>query len=233
MGLIALLTTAMAVVGAEPAVAEENTYTISGAVTFQGTPQSGVKVCELLTSICDVTDGGGGYTLSGVRSPAKVYASPGSNDSSWVETWYPQYTSSEFSWLDASSPAWPDAADIELQAAPTVSGTVTNTSGETVKKARVCVAGSANCATTSARGEYRLFAQIPHHDSLTLVAKAPGYRPAQATTTVSTNVTITLTRVKPAKVRACKPKLVGSKKVGTKLRVKCSSASSAVHFTYR
>lgn len=233
LGLIALLTTALAVVGAEPAVAEEDTYTISGTVTFQGTPQSGVKVCELLTGSCDVTDGGGGYSLSGVGSPAKVYASPGSNDSSWVETWYPRYTSSEYSWLEASSPAWPDAVDIELQAAPTVSGTVTNTSGEAVKKARVCVAGSANCVTTSARGEYRLLAQIPKHDSLTLVAKAPGYRPAQTTTTVTTNVTITLTKVKPAKVRACKPKLVGSKKVGTKLRVKCSSATTAVHFTYR
>lgn len=114
LGLIALLTAALTLVGAEPSVAEEGTYTVSGTVTFQGNPQPGVKVCELLTSICDVTDGGGGYSLSGVGSPAKVYASPGSNDSSWVETWYPNYTSSKYSWLDAGSPDWPDSVGIEL-----------------------------------------------------------------------------------------------------------------------
>ncbi len=234
LGLIALLTAALTLVGAEPAVAEEGTYTVSGTVTFQGNPQPGVKVCELLTSICDVTDGGGGYSLSGVGSPAKVYASPGSNDSSWVETWYPNYTSSEYSSLDAGSPDWPDSVGIELQPPPTVSGTVTSTSGEAVKKARVCVAGSANCVTTSARGEYRLLAQIPRGDMLTLVATAPGYRPATKATSVVVGVRITLTSLHPPRIASSKPKLVGTKKVGKKLRVKRGSwGPGSLHFSYR
>lgn len=220
--------------GAEPAVAEESTYTISGVVTFEGSPQLGVEVCELLTSICDYTDHNGRYTLAGVGTPSKVYATPSAKDSEWVETFYPNYTDSERSWLESGSPDWPNAVDIQLQAPPTITGTVTSTSGKRVNNAQVCVEDSKNCVMTSGRGEYRLYAQIPKHSLLTLVATAPGYRPAQTATSVTEDVSITLTKLRLPRIHAAKPKLVGKKKVGTKLRVKLGYGElSSAHVTYR
>lgn len=234
IGLAVALVAALTVAGSEPAVATPNTYTIGGVVTFEGSPQSGVQVCELLTSVCDLTDKNGRYTLSDVGEIAKVYATPSANTSAWIETFYGDYPESDLSWLDSTSPNWPNSVDIHLLAAPTITGTVTTTSGKPVTSALVCVENSTNCVSAKAHGRYRLYAQIPKHSLLTLVAKAPGYRPAQTATSTTTDVKITLKKLRLPRTRSSKPVLIGKKKVGSKLRVKRGSWGPAgVHFTYR
>jgi hypothetical protein len=224
----------LAVGGAVPAAAE-STYDIHGVVTFQKSPEVGVRVCDLLTAICDETDNDGRYALSGLGANPKIYATPGPDDSAWIETWYGDYSDSSLSWLDLNDPDHrPESVDIHLLPVPTITGTVVSATGASVGGAKVCVEGSANCVTANVGGRYRLVAQIPRGDMLTLVATAPGYRPATKATSVAVGVKITLTSFHPPRVASSKPKLVGTKKVGKKLRVQRGSwGPGSLHFSYR
>lgn len=234
IGLATLLAGVLTSAGAAPAVAEEPTYDIVGIVDFDGIPQSGVQVCDLLTSICDDTDTAGNYALSGLGKTAKVYAKPGAADTGWIETWYPEFPRSDLSWLDLTSPERPDSIDIHLIQVTTISGVVVSTTGARISHALVCVAYSDNCTTASARGGYALQAQIPRDDDLILAASAPGYHSGQKATRATTKVKIVLTKVKPPRITSAKPKLLGTKKVGKKLRVKVGSwGPGSVHFSYR
>lgn len=236
-GLIALaagLAALLALAGAVPAAAE-STYDIHGVITFQKAPEAGVRVCDLLTDICDETDSNGRYALSGLGVNPKIYATPGPGDSAWIETWYGDYSQSDLSWLDLNDAEHrPESVDIHLLPVPTITGTVISTTGVAVGGARVCVEGAANCVTANPRGRYRLVAQIPHGDWLTLVATASGYHPATKATSVATGVKITLARLHPPRIATSKPKLVGTKRVGKTLRVKRGSwGPGSLHFSYR
>lgn len=231
LGLIALLTTALTLVGAEPAVAAETTFDISGVVSFKGEAQRGVKVWVNDGSLHTVTDPTGRYELHGVPEGASLYAGPTSANAPYLDTAWPSYPAdSFFSGGTVNSFTSADPMDFDLWAA--LSGVVSTGSGQAVTAARICVEGTSTCGVSDRRGEFVVPTYVKRGGELTLLATARGYRSARVTTQQN-EVSITLNKVKPAKVRACKPKLVGSKKVGTKLRVKCASSTSAVHFKYR
>lgn len=237
-GLIALaagLAALLSLGGAVPAAAEPSVFDIHGVVNFKEVPQRGVKVWADDGSLSTITDAKGHYELRGVPEGAWLYAGPTQPGAAFVDTSWPSYPKDgPQSYLTGGSVDAAKAAvgmDFNLWAA--LSGTVRANTGHAVPNARVCVAGTDTCGVSGSRGSFVLATYVPRDGDLGLVVTALGYRSTHITTT-SNEVTITLTRLHPPRIASSKPKLVGTKKVGKKLRVKRGSwGPGSLHFSYR
>lgn len=237
-GLIALaagLAALLSLGGAVPAAAEPSVFDIHGVVTFKEVPQRGVKVWADDGALSTITDANGRYELHGVPEGAWLYAGPTQPGAAFLDTSWPRYpkngpdSSLTGGGVDSTNAA--SAMDFDLWAA--LSGTVRADLGRAVPNARVCIEGTDTCGVSGPRGSFVLATYVPRGGTLELVATARGYRSTRLTT-ASNEVTITLTSLHPPRLATAKPKLVGAKKVGKKLRVvRGSWGPGSLHFSYR
>ena len=232
-GLLALaagLAALLSLGGAVPAAAEPTVFDVHGVVNFGEVPQRGVKVW--VGDISTLTDALGRYSLQDVPKGAVLLAGPTQARAPYIDTAWPSYplgSGLDGGGVDSSN----SAGSMDFEMWPALSGVVLADSHRVIPHARVCVEGTDTCDITGPRGSFVLPSFVPRGGARGIVASAHGYRSTQVAA-VSNDVTIILASLHPPRIATSKPKLVGAKKVGKKLRVKRGSwGPGSLHFSYR